>query len=439
MASSTMESQSTKELQPDLQALLGGASLLFSQSNELSSMNVADDRVLLHFLSWEPAKEPWKLPAISPQSSSPLFRWAEAMGYDVDENASDIKTLSWLPVAAAVKGDLELLKLCKAAGCSVDRTVADMAAAYGHIHIIRWWDQINEDDRYRYQEAEVAMAAAAHGQINVLDWLEENNYPIKHYPARDYKDISVEGCAAYFGQIEALEWLVKRGIGGKSSIVFAAAAGRIDILQWCEARGYIFDETVTAAAARAGQFSTLQWLREHGCPWTASTSLCAAVNGNAEMVKWTLVNGCPYIPAISWHVMRAGHTELLRWLHAQGYSLESNVFYNAVELNDIPFLEWLFSIGVCPPINILSWAVQLGKIPVVQFLREKSCEYDDDTFAHAILFHPENKELQEWLIANGCPNENSLAEAEELNRMHENNKRAFEEMRDWYDINHLYL
>ncbi len=54
----------------------------------------------------------------------------------------------------------------------------------------------------------------------------------------------------------------------------AAEGGHLEVLQWAQSQGCLWDEENSChEAARGGHLEMLQWLRSQGCPWDEWTPM----------------------------------------------------------------------------------------------------------------------------------------------------------------------
>ncbi|KAG5190958.1 hypothetical protein JKP88DRAFT_217211 [Tribonema minus] len=129
-------------------------------------------------------------------------------------------------------------------------------------------------------------------------------------------------CAGAGGRVALLKWAHTRGIlrwaptrdGGNEGIDWvveeAVASGRLEVLAWMLAAGIlqrpaeleaalmrtrgtqltVFNPACVAAAH--GRLRLLQWLRAHGFLWTRGICAAAACNKRIGVLEWALANGC---------------------------------------------------------------------------------------------------------------------------------------------------
>jgi ankyrin repeat protein len=160
---------------------------------------------------------------------------------------------------------------------------------------------------------------------------------------------------AFEGNMEALQALkaaqgdVEGGVGrtksasGCTPLHYAAASGRLDVVQWLLKEGGAavgdtdaFGLTALSCAASKGHLHIVTWLLEEGGAKIAERTrrgltvlLCAASKGRLDVVRWLLDKGGATIdekdeedntPLL--FAARGGSLETVRWLLEQGASLQ---------------------------------------------------------------------------------------------------------------------
>ena len=216
------------------------------------------------------------------------------------------RSVSFLGNQVAVRyGQLDMLQLAIANGCTCDETTCWLAARNGHLEVLQWlrangcpW------------KANVCSAAAANGHLEVLQWARENRCPW---------DEDTCTFAAQDGHLEILQWARENNCPwDKWTCTYAAAHGHLDVLQWAREKGCPWTELTCTFAAEAGHLEVLKWAREKGCPWSEDTCANAAEAGRLEVIQWLRENGCPWD---SWTCTNAavdGHVDVLQWALENG-------------------------------------------------------------------------------------------------------------------------
>jgi len=122
------------------------------------------------------------------------------------------------------------------------------------------------------------------------------------------------------GHLDTLIWLNRYATfcwDGKAIQVIAARYGRIDVLDWLNARGIPSARVLYDPAAKGGHIAVLQWALEHGHPWDRQLGACvnAATNGHFECLKWLVEHNYPYGRAkCIEHAVRFDHAEIVKYL-----------------------------------------------------------------------------------------------------------------------------
>lgn len=178
---------------------------------------------------------------------------------------------------------------------SGDAAACAAAAAAGDLRLLQLLSSLG----CPWDASQVTHLAASAGSLPILEWAVSQGAPL---------DDSVAAEAASAGSLAILDWLRNaQGVAmeGDASIVSAAAgAGHIHVLRWCREEvspplPLTFEATARAAAG--GHLAALQWLRAQRppCPWNSTAVEMARRRGHDDVADWTIANGCP-----------AGH---LRW------------------------------------------------------------------------------------------------------------------------------
>ena len=123
-----------------------------------------------------------------------LLKWAREVKHcEWDE---------WTIKAAAVKGNLDMLKYCFSNGCPCDEEEAcEVAAAIGHLDCLRFL--VDKVKASRETEGEAARQAASGGRINILKYFVEE---------RKIADVVKSDCVystVGFGHFDCLKYLVE--------------------------------------------------------------------------------------------------------------------------------------------------------------------------------------------------------------------------------------
>jgi hypothetical protein len=86
--------------------------------------------------------------------------------------------------------------------------------------------------------------------------------------------------------------------------MYAAGAGRLDVLEWLRSQdppcpwdntSFGMDSNACTHAAYSGHLDVLVWLRSQDppCPWDEWVCRYAAINGHLDVLEWAKANRCP--------------------------------------------------------------------------------------------------------------------------------------------------
>lgn len=156
-------------------------------------------------------------------------------------------------VAAAIYGDITMLKWLHYAGCEWDSRVCHELTRMGRLSSLQWvhyrgcpWDE------------RVCQLAAQYGYLHILQWA--------HYQGCPW-DKQTFQAAALCGNLEILVWLRKQRCPWDEWVcINAAARGYLDVLQWAYYNGAPLDAHVREYAVMFSQRKILEWLDGMGFP-----------------------------------------------------------------------------------------------------------------------------------------------------------------------------
>ena len=189
----------------------------------------------------------WFCEQVAGTNKLELLKWArEVKQCEWDE---------WTIKAAAVKGNLDMLKYCFSNGCPCDEKESCIqAAGKGHLDCVRFlFDKVKPS---RDTEEEAAGEAACNGRVEIL------KYFVEERKISDAVKIAFVAAAAKYGQIDCLKYLVEEA--------------KVPLNNW----GYI------AYARYYEHPECVNYLLEKGCP--APTDEQYAVFKNDTAVHGTL-------------------------------------------------------------------------------------------------------------------------------------------------------
>jgi|SRR5579872_1957473 len=212
---------------------------------------------------------------------------------------------------AAMKGDLELLKLLRSQGCPWDSRTTAFAAERGHFEVLQW------------------------ARLNGCDW-----------------DARVCESAAYIGHLEMLQWARENGCEWSSNVCFnAARTGNLELLKWARSNGCPWDSNTCSSAALRGRLGVLRWARENGCPWDSDTCAFAAETGQLEVLRWAMDNGCSWDSRACTYAAKYGHLEVLKWIMKRGYPWDPITGHVAAQHGHLEVTKWIYSNTSSPTLS----------------------------------------------------------------------------------------
>ncbi len=217
-----------------------------------------------------------------------------------------------------------------------DVFVCATAAAYGHLHVLKYLiaQGFNWDSR--------TTACAARGaHLEVLKFAIRNHRGI---------DVVTSQCAAESGSVDALEFAISHGCPWDNrASISAAALGHLHILQHLYRRSpsHVTGAEVANAAARKGHLHIIKYIREIGGGWNHRSCCEAAKGGHLHVVRYLVENGCMRDMSPGYGAACGGHLEVLEYLCAKGCGVNASTFSNAAQKSHLPLLQFLLSRG-CP-------------------------------------------------------------------------------------------
>jgi hypothetical protein len=199
-------------------------------------------------------------------------------------------------------GSVSLFNWVVAKGATWEKTTTCSAAAlFGNVELLRW---LREHDCPWDEES--CRRAAAFEHFETLKWLRQHHCPW---------DEQTMGEAAYTGNMEMLSWLLEQGAPVDESVCAdAAQVGQLEALQWLRERGCPWDEECCNAAAESGHWDVVMWARQHGCDWDEDVCLREVVfNGQLEVLRWMRVHEGVWDERICQYAVEFEQADVLRW------------------------------------------------------------------------------------------------------------------------------
>jgi len=287
-------------------------------------------------------------------------------------HSEDIKKTDW----CAKRGYLELIKWIHHKSCNFDDTSLLMAAKYGHFEILKWFV-----GKGCYVDYRVALNASESGNLKMLKWLKNKGCPMKNVTG----DKDAGYIAAKKGHLHILEWLVSEGHSLTSFVIGALLGGNLEILDWLNKQGCVFDNSsfvVVAKGRNREQLKVMQWLKNKDLTPDDGLAYCyACENGNIVMLEWLKANGCPfdwpYLDSALCFSAKSENANSARWLKDNGY----------------PILRYSCSL-----------AAPYGNLEMAKFMKECGCGWGKHMMRRAC----ENGHLHflKWMVDIGCLNFN---------------------------------
>jgi len=235
-------------------------------------------------------------------------------------------------------GHLEQLLYLKSLGYKIKPTLCEVAAKYGHTHIIKWF--INQ--KYFVNIHKIFCNAGLYGHKRVIQFMLDSGY-----------ELNAKNCAsiAEGGHLELLQLALDNGCPCDiRTCGYAARSGHLELLQWAITQGLPFNPEWTYAQAAFGrQLHVLKWLKLSGYPWNDLTCMCAAKGGHLEIIKWAYTNGAPVTSDVFTFAAESGHIDIMMWYVIMRFPIDySRAFYNAKHGNASKIIfEYIISIS-CP-------------------------------------------------------------------------------------------
>lgn len=206
---------------------------------------------------------------------------------------------------AAAGGHLEILRWARAQGCGLSPRVCRYAVQGGHLNTLKWtWKEGYPLDQ------DTCALAAENGHLEVLKWAREKGC------SWDERTCSGAACG---GHLEVLMWARSQGCRwSKETCELAAMQGNIAILMWARREGCPWDARTCSFAGLGGHLDTLRWMKAQKCEWDEDTCACAAQGGHLEILRWARSQGCPWnAKNCATIAARRRHPEVVEWITQQ--------------------------------------------------------------------------------------------------------------------------
>lgn len=172
----------------------------------------------------------------------------------------------------------------------------------------------------------------------------------------------------------------------------AASAGRVEVLEWLEEKGWPFaDDDIKPAseAAKMGHQHVLDWLDLRGYQWRGNDRVCtsAAEGGQLALLQKLITENCAFSSDSAFEIaIEYGHLHVAKWIE-RVYRIEPEPTYlEAAALGwQREAAVWLRSLGC-------EWSVGVYREALTKLTFELP---SDDNAPFLDMF--------EWLLVHGCP------------------------------------
>lgn len=364
--------------------------------------------------------------------------------------------------AAAMKGDVDMMRFLDRLGAPCDEFVAAAAAGKGHIAALDYLAETHPDT---LRERNLFVPAASSNQLQVLRWAERRGLA-------PTLQMSID-CAAMYGHIEAVRWLTDRGcVPDPRAAVRAAEGGHLDIIQLLESLGCaewkrvaitaaiygfttvfrysvartdlsgdadvvraifrgpddaLLDEAHVAfrvthtpslltAAVKSGRLSRVSRLLSLGCPCDALAARAAAAAGRIPMMQLLLDAECAQDCSVTESAASHGHFEMLKYLRSRGVPWNATTCEVAALANRSDILFWARANGCEWSARVAEMAAHHSDVSMLRTLLTNGCPAD----AAAAVAAVETDNLEALQLLTGVWNRDEcldLARANESEEM----------------------
>ena len=333
----------------------------------------------------------------------------------------DLKLLSasypWdegTPLAATVRGRLDMLRFAVEGGCKMSlKGCKKTAAFYGHQSLLRYMaDQCDSGslaglDRLGDDPGELCALAASGGHLELVKWL-------RSHGCEWGRTITA---AARNGQLAIVKYAVNKNcpLSGEALepggfVAAAAESGNVDLVRF--AFGHSGGPTTSPSfcsalsmpmfhASRHGNLAMMQFLHDRGFPW-----------------DWRMVNEAAQSPPQSPDERLA----LAQYLHARAEAEdftteaehavrweECTWLQVAAGRNELSLIQWVRSLGVelkaVQGADMCAVAASRGHTAVIEYARQHGCPWGEayEECLQGPLDNDACLEMLQWLNREGAP------------------------------------
>lgn len=232
----------------------------FPMANRSTKMiNIAIDKGYLKILKWlerrfsEDIDTEDTCPRVARNGHLDMLMWLRRRDPPCQWDAAT-------PYEAAKNGHLDVLTWCLTQDppCPVDTSTLMGAIRAGHLAIVVWLQTTPQVPHKEVWNSKMTAEAAAYGHIHILRWL---RYGLAI--PRDWDELACANAAQY-GHLETLKWLRSQTMP----------------CPW--------DKETCNVAAQYGKFDILKWARNQDppCPWDTNAIRHAEVGKHMDIAQW---------------------------------------------------------------------------------------------------------------------------------------------------------
>lgn len=248
------------------------------------------------------------------------------------------------------------------------------ASLYGHVEILRWIDE-NQLLESNGWHKQCAVFAAAMGRVNVLEFFKGNEI---------LQNPRLFQAAAYSGQLEVVKFLQKNGTPWFDGTCYSAAQrGHLDIIKWAIENGCPFDKNdIVYFAAENGSIHILEWCRDSGIDFVFDSEIwisvaCSSDENNIHVLDWLVKNKIPFHHETSILAAETSNIPVLEWLVKNGYPIDPYVCVPAIKTDDLNLFKWSID-NKCPlPEKVTELAVHHGSVKIFKWILGQGYEWPE--------------------------------------------------------------
>jgi len=320
-----------------------------------------------------------------------ILEWAHVDETVVSTGTTFIRTYKRVIDMAAKYNQRETIGWLLAHGHPLDIDVSVVAAAAGHVDLLRWLN-----DRHCPVRRNLVQVASGLADLDTFDWFGERDFRL-HQIA--YREAAPGDFLARLGRVYAHNrWI------GPDAWLLAAERGDLAMCEWlfrvnCPRDNYAFERAI-----HYRHLDVVLWLRDHGF---MSTPLCfcqCALKGDIDALEWLSHHGFHIIGSdMACVAASQGHMDVLEWLHVRDPTVDLALAADAAaRANRWATVQWLCDRG-CKLVDpgLCARAVGFKRLDMIEYLRAHGCPWNESSCAEAAVSG--QLEALQWLRARGCP------------------------------------